>query len=111
MLVLSMMNLRLATGSATQPNRERWTAHSVVTQAAKLAGRPTGIFFEYGLDDPSIEMNRRLHRKLPGLKFPHGYCERPGPHTCEYCVAALPYHLQFLADRLKPAGHSPDKVP
>ncbi len=87
-----------------EKHRDRWVEHSCVTQAERFVGRTMGILLDCGWDDPFFEENRTLHEKLMKLKVPHDYVERPGAHTWEYWINALPYHLQFLADRLKPAG-------
>lgn len=85
----------------------RWLAHSAISQAEKFAGRNVGIFIECGLQDtPFIGGNQAMHRRLLELNIPHEYTERPGGHTWPYWVNALPYHLQFMADRLKPAGRA-----
>lgn len=84
---------------------ERWLEHSAMQQAEKFAGRKVGIFIECGLQDSTfIGANQAMHRKLLELKIPHEYLERPGAHTWDYWLNALPYHLQFMADRLKSAG-------
>lgn len=84
---------------------ERWLEHSVIGLAEKFAGRKVGILIDCGLQDSAfIGGNQALHRKLIELNVPHDYLERPGAHTWDYWLNALPYHLQFMADRLKPAG-------
>lgn len=87
-----------------EQHRDRWLEHSVITQAEQFAGRSTAVFFDCGWEDPFFNNNRALHLKLMGLKVPHDYIERPGGHTAEYWTNATPYHLQFMADRLRPAG-------
>lgn len=90
-----------------QEHRDRWVEHSVLTQAEKFAGRPVGILFDCGLQDPFHRDNRELHEKLIKLNVPHDYFERPGGHEGKYWLNVLPYHLQFLSDRLKAAGLAP----
>jgi S-formylglutathione hydrolase FrmB len=85
-------------------NRERWNEHSVLTQAEKLAGRSVAILFDCGWEDPFIHTTRALHLKLMNLGVPHDYIERPGGHTAEFWTNSLAYHLQFIADHLRPAG-------
>jgi S-formylglutathione hydrolase FrmB len=87
-----------------EEQRARWLEHSVLGQADKLAGRNLGLLFDCGWDDPFLWNNRMLHDKLMRLNVAHDYIERPGRHDWAYWLNALPYHLQFLADRLKPAG-------
>ncbi len=87
-----------------EENRLRWIEHNVLTQAEKFVGQSTAILFDCGWDDPFIADNRELHFKLMMLHVPHDYIERPGSHRPAYWTNALAYHLQFLADHLKPAG-------
>jgi S-formylglutathione hydrolase FrmB len=90
-----------------EEHRDRWIEHSVITQAEKFAGHKVGILIDCGLEDVFFADHKALHAKLLELKIPHDYIVRPGGHTWSYWVNALPYHMQFFADRLKPAG-SPD---
>jgi S-formylglutathione hydrolase FrmB len=86
-------------------NPQRWLEHTAIAQAEGFAGRQVGIILDCGLDDKSlIGGNREMHEKLIELKVPHDYLERPGGHTWSYWVNALPYHLQFMTDRLKKPG-------
>ncbi len=87
-----------------ETNRERWNEHSVLTQAEKFVGRSAAILFDCGWEDPFIHTTRALHLKLMNLGVPHDYIERPGGHTADYWTNSLAYHLQFMADHLKPAG-------
>jgi S-formylglutathione hydrolase FrmB len=93
-----------------ETTRERWIEHSVLTQAEKFVGQSTAILFDCGWEDPFIHNTRALHLKLMNLKVPHDYTERPGGHTAEYWVNSLPYHLQFMADHLKPAGQATSRL-
>jgi len=83
----------------------RFLEHSVITQARKFVGRKVGIIIDCGREDVFFTDNQLLHDKLIKLAVPHDYIERPGAHTWPYWINALPYHIQFLADRLKKAGH------
>ncbi len=87
-----------------EQNSQLYLEHSAVTQAEKFAGRQVGLLIECGLDDGAfIGTNQALHRRLLELKVPHDYIERPGGHSWPYWINALPYHLQFMSDRLKKA--------
>jgi S-formylglutathione hydrolase FrmB len=88
-----------------EANPQRWLEHSAIKQAENFAGRKVGIFIECGLGDTTIiGCNQDMHRKLIELNIPHDYMERPGAHNWPYWINALPYHLQFITDRLKKAG-------
>jgi S-formylglutathione hydrolase FrmB len=90
-----------------EEHRGRWVEHSVLTQAERFAGRPVGVLIDCGRDDPFHGDNLELHARLDRLNVPHDYIERPGGHEGAYWLNALPYHLQFLSDRLKAAGSLP----
>lgn len=85
-------------------HHDRWIAHSVLTQAERFAGRSTGIMIDCGRQDVFFADHQALHRRLVDLDVRHDYVERPGAHQTAYWTNALAYHMQFLADRLKPAG-------
>lgn len=42
------------------------------------------VSFDCGLEDPLLEGNRALHRRLAERGIPHTYREHPGGHTWEY---------------------------
>jgi S-formylglutathione hydrolase FrmB len=90
-------------GSLEQ-HRQRWMEYSVLAHAERFVGHDTALLLDVGWDDPFISSNRALHDKFMRLNVPHDYIERPGRHEWKYWINALPYHLQFLTDRLKPAG-------
>ena len=106
-----IMDLRESTHPEEVANRlgtfeqhcERWMAYSVVNLADKFLGQDTGLLLDVGWEDPFVWSNRAVHDKLLRLNVPHDYIERRGRHEWAYWINALPYHLQFLADRLKPA--------
>jgi S-formylglutathione hydrolase FrmB len=87
-----------------EQNRARWLEQSAITQCEKLVGRHTAILIDVGWNDPFFWDNRAVHDKLMKLGVAHDYIERAGSHDAQYWVNALPYHLQFVADRLKAAG-------
>jgi len=107
-----VMDLRHSTKSydlakrlgAIEQHADRWTEASAITFVEKFAGRKIGIMIDCGWDDPFMADTRKVHEKMLSLKIPHDYVERPGAHTWDYWINALPYHMQFLSDRLKQAG-------
>lgn len=74
----------------------RWREHSVVNMAHLFQGRSLTLFIDCGVDDIFIQVNRQLHQRLLEADVPHVYIERPGGHSWEYWVNALPYHLLFF---------------
>jgi S-formylglutathione hydrolase FrmB len=86
-----------------------WRDNSVLTLVEALPGQKLDILIDCGVDDVFYPEHVALHEKLLGLKVPHDYFTRPGAHTWDYWVNALPYHLQFLSDRLRSAG-LPDRA-
>lgn len=89
-----------------EKHRDRWLEHSAITQAERFAGRRVGVLIDCGWGDSFFEDHRLLHEKLTRLQVPHDFIQRPGGHDWPYWINALPYHLQFASDRLRPAGIS-----
>lgn len=87
-----------------EQHRRRWTELSVLAHADRFVGQDLALFVDCGWDDPFIWSNRALHDKLMRLNVAHDYIERPGKHEWKYWINALPYHLQFLTDRMTPTG-------
>ncbi len=87
-----------------EQHRQRWIEHSVLGLTDKFVGQQVSLLLDVGEEDPFIWSNRILHDKLLSLGVAHDYIERPGKHEWPYWINALPYHLQFLSDHLKPAG-------
>jgi len=87
-----------------EKHRDRWLEHSAITQAERFAGRRVGVLIDCGWGDSFFEDHRLLHEKLTRLQVPHDFIQRPGGHDWPYWINALPYHLQFASDRLRPAG-------
>ncbi len=75
---------------------ERWREHSVLTLVEQLTGDSRPLLIDCGVADRFITANRKVHAKLLTLEYPHTYIERPGGHTWDYWISALPYHLLFF---------------
>ena len=75
---------------------QRWREHSVLYQLSRLPQTNSAVLIDCGVDDRFITSNRKVHQKLLEMKYPHTYIERPGGHTWDYWIHALPYHLLFF---------------
>jgi S-formylglutathione hydrolase FrmB len=75
-----------------------WEENSVtyLLQHRKISPMPD-LMFDCGINDQFFNSNKRLHVMLSERKIPHTYIERPGGHSWEYWLNALPWHLQFFA--------------
>lgn len=82
---------------AYEAHPERWHAHSLVHLASSLEPPAPSLLIDCGVDDLFIEPNRRLHAVLLDRSIPHTYVERPGGHSWDYWIGALPDHLRFFA--------------
>ena len=71
--------------------------HSGSIDAIKQAN--LALLIDCGVDDFFVGVNRDLHQKLIDAKIPHDYIERPGQHSWQYWVRALPYHLFFFREQ------------
>jgi enterochelin esterase-like enzyme len=58
------------------------------------------VRFDCGLDDPLIEYNRLLHRRLEELKIDHIYEEFPGAHEWSYWQKHIRNTLLFFSRQL-----------
>ena len=75
---------------------QRWRKHSAVNMVDLFKDHSLALFIDCGVEDIFIQVNRQLHRRLLERNIPHVYIERPGGHSWEYWVNALPYHLLFF---------------
>ncbi len=75
---------------------DRWKSHSVLYLVQRLPQSDTAILIDCGVDDRFIASNRKVHQRLLHMGYPHTYIERPGGHTWEYWIHALPYHFLFF---------------
>jgi len=80
-----------------------WNNYSCIYLIENLAGLEKGIIIDCGIDDFTIDINRKIHKRLMELEIPHDYYERPGSHSWAYWTNALEYHLLFF-NRLWSSG-------
>lgn len=81
-------------------NRERWDAHTVMTQLSRI--KPgLRMIIDCGTEDFFYEVNEKLHRELLARKIPHDYISRPGGHSAAYWRNAILYQLLFFAEYFK----------
>ncbi|KRF09943.1 alpha/beta hydrolase [Paenibacillus sp. Soil787] len=84
--------------SIFQMNEKRMMEESPITMAIPSTVDLPKIYFDCGVDDPYIHMNRGLHDRLVGIGAPHTYAEHPGAHTWEYWCEHIKTHLIFHAN-------------
>jgi S-formylglutathione hydrolase FrmB len=77
---------------------DNWKNYSAVHFVENYPADSLAIIIDCGIDDPFIEMNRHLHRKLLELKIPHDYIERNGRHEWPYWANAIKYQLFFFRE-------------
>ncbi|QNK61578.1 prolyl oligopeptidase family serine peptidase [Pedobacter sp. PAMC26386] len=73
-----------------------WETHTVSYTASSLKNKELKLIIDCGLNDPLLEINRSLHRKLTELKIEHDYTERPGAHDAAYWSKASAFQLLFI---------------
>ncbi|KIO77490.1 hypothetical protein TH53_09500 [Pedobacter lusitanus] len=79
------------------PGHEKsWEMHTVNYTISSLKNKELKLIIDCGLDDPLLEINRSLHRKLTELKIEHDYIERPGAHNDAYWSKASAFQLLFI---------------
>ena len=90
---------------AIAEHRAEYEKESAKTLLPKLAGRKFGLILDCGTGDFLWAQNVALHEALLKAKVPHDWYARPGGHTWDYWINALPYHLQYFSRWVKPAGN------
>ncbi len=78
----------------------RWEQSSVVNLTAIYNASGMELMVDCGVDDQFIAANRDLHQRLLASGVEHNYIERPGGHSWDYWVNALPDHLEFFSNYL-----------
>lgn len=75
-----------------------WNNNTVINLVDTLQNGALTIFFDCGVDDFFLQVNRNLHQKLLDKKIEHDYTERPGAHNWEYWNNAVKYQLLFFRE-------------
>jgi putative tributyrin esterase len=78
-----------------QTNEKRMAEVSPLTMAIPFSNESPKIYFDCGVDDPYIHMNRGLHKRLEAIGAVHAYAEHPGAHTWDYWRKHIQSHLIF----------------
>lgn len=100
----SMSGVLDITGSRSGYNVSRILGDTTLATAKKYsdlynvsqADTALAIIFDCGIEDPFINQNRAIHKRLMELKVPHHYSELPGGHTWPYWTNSIEYHLLFF---------------
>ncbi|SHG58577.1 alpha/beta hydrolase [Pedobacter caeni] len=77
-------------------HEKSWEEHTVNYNVATLKNQELKLIIDCGLQDPLLEVNRTLHKKLTDLKIDHDYIERPGVHDNTYWSKASAFQLLFI---------------
>lgn len=77
-------------------NIERYKNYSVFAEMEHYPKDSLAIIMDCGVDDFTIDMNRKAHRRMVELKIPHDYTERPGKHEWPYWAGAIQYQLLYF---------------
>lgn len=81
---------------AIEKHPENWEKYSVISQIAKIEGKPMPLIIDCGVDDFFFLVNQQLHVELLNKKIPHDFIARPGKHNWEYWSNAIPYQMLFF---------------
>ncbi|NOU88746.1 hypothetical protein GC102_23770 [Paenibacillus sp. LMG 31460] len=81
--------------SIFQMNEKRMTEESPLTMAIPSTNELPKIYFDCGVDDRYIHMNRQLHERLEAIGAFHSYAEHPGAHSWDYWREHIKRHLIF----------------
>lgn len=77
---------------------ENWEKYTVINIADSVENGKQRIIIDCGKDDFFFPVNQALHKKLMERKIDHDYTERPGGHTKEYWIGAIPFQLLFFSE-------------
>jgi hypothetical protein len=72
----------------------------VINNLNALPDARMAIYFDCGVNDFFLEVNRALHQKMNEMKITHSYDEFPGGHTQDYWGRSLPKHVEFFSKYL-----------
>ena len=84
-------------------HKKNWDDGVVVNNLAALPKAKMAIYFDCGVNDFFLEVNRSLHQKLDTLKVAHTYEEFPGGHSQDYWARSFPKHVEFFSKQLATA--------
>ncbi|HXB94843.1 MAG TPA: alpha/beta hydrolase family protein [Puia sp.] len=78
-------------------HQAEWEAHTVIGNLDLLHVGDLAIFFDCGVDDFFLTVNRNLHQRLLEKKIDHDYVERPGGHNGAYWQNSIDYQVLFFS--------------
>lgn len=73
-----------------------WQRYDVLSNARMLAFSQQELIMTCGTDDPFLEYNRTLDKKLNELSIHHTYIEQEGAHNFQYWSGAAEYEVLFF---------------
>lgn len=80
--------------------KKNWDDNVVINNFNTLPNAKMTIYFDCGVNDFFLDVNRALHKKMTDIKIVHSYEEFPGGHTQDYWGRSLPKHVKFFSKHL-----------
>lgn len=77
-------------------HKERWDAHTVMTQLDSLENEDLSIIFDCGNEDFFYDVNCKLHAELLRRGIYHDFIVRPGKHNLVYWNNSIEYQWLFF---------------
>ena len=81
-------------------HEKNWDSNVVINNLNALPKTKMAIYFDCGINDFFLEVNRALDKKMTDMKIVHSYEEFPGGHTQDYWGRSLPKHVEFFSKHL-----------
>jgi S-formylglutathione hydrolase FrmB len=81
-------------------HEKNWDEGVVINNLNALPKAKMALYFDCGVNDFFLEVNRTLDKKMTDMKIVHSYEEFPGGHTQDYWGRSLPKHVEFFSKHL-----------
>jgi S-formylglutathione hydrolase FrmB len=81
-------------------HEKNWDEGVVINNLNALPKAKMALYFDCGVNDFFLEVNRALDKKMTDMKIVHSYEEFPGGHTQDYWGRSLPKHVEFFSKHL-----------
>ena len=79
---------------------KNWDDNVVINNFNALPNAKMAIYFDCGVNDFFLGVNRALHKKMTDIKIVHSYEEFPGGRTQDYWGRLLPKHVELFSKHL-----------
>lgn len=81
-------------------HEKNWDEGVVINNLNALPKAKMALYFDCGVNDFFLEVNRALDKKMTDMKIVHSYEEFPGGHTQDYWGRSLPKHVEYFSKHL-----------